>query len=257
MQLLLVSTVQRTALDMILITSYLLSAALVVISVQGQTCGVFGTDSGEFDADETHGFYLNTQDPAPCDGTVDKFQYCHYQHSTFRFSYAFTFAVYRETSPGLYSAVSEAFTAEREPNLFSDFACLRFSVNNQIQIQADDMIGACIYNPPGLTRETFVVGEDAGADRYLMTTSTSQCGDATVPSHVMTSSLSRVNSHVLHIYAYIGKQCLFANSILYSIIFACTNAPASSPTTEPTTHTTSVMEKETPSIITSMITGII
>ena len=164
-----------------------------------------GTNSREFDADETHGFYLNTQDPAPCDGTIDEFKYCFYRHGLSAIttdSFAFKFAIYRGTSPGSYGVVSGPFIAVREPNykVFT-FPCLRFQVS--IQIQAGDVIGACVYDPPGERKETFVVGQHAGTVRYLMTASTSQCGDSTVPSHV--SSLSRVNSLVLHISANISE----------------------------------------------------
>ena len=179
---------------------------VVVDSVQGQTCNVIGTDTDKgSDADTSRRFYLNTQHPAPCSGTVDEFQYCYYRHSMRVDSYRFTFAVFRETSPGSYSTVSEAFDAVRDPNP-DLFACLSFPVMNQIQIQAGDMIGACVYDPPdtGSDRilETFVVGQIA--DRFLMRTNTeARCSDSTVPSPV--SSLSTVNERVLHIYANISK----------------------------------------------------
>ena len=121
-------------------------------------------------------------------------------------AYHFTFAVFRETSPGSYSTVSEAFNAVRGPNPVDLFACLSFPIMNQIQIQAGDMIGACVYDPPDTDsdriREKFVVGQIA--DRFLMRTDTeARCSNSTVPNPV--SSLSRVNQRVLHIYASISK----------------------------------------------------
>ena len=177
---------------------------MVVASVQGQTCGIIGNNVEQsFDRDSELRFFLNTQDPAQCNGTVNGFQYCYYRHFSTAVSYAFTFAVYRETSPGSYSAVSEAFTAERDSNPAAVFACLTFPLSNQIQIQSGDMIGACIYNPPDLNdssrRETYVVGDEASNDSYLMRTSNSGCGDFTVP--ITVSSLSRRDRHVLHISA--------------------------------------------------------
>ena len=177
---------------------------MAVASVYGQTCGIIGNNVEQsFVRDSDRRFFLNTQDPAQCNGTVNGFQYCYYSHSSIAVSYAFTFAVYRETSPGSYSNVSEAFTAERSPNFAVEFTCLNFSLSNQIPIQSGDMIGACIYDPPNLDsvsrRETYVVGEDASNDRYLMRTSNSGCGDFTVPNTVMISSLSRRDTRVLHI----------------------------------------------------------
>ena len=176
---------------------------MAVAYVHGQTCGIIGNNVEQsFDRETDRNFFLNTQDPAQCNGTINEFQYCYYRHFFSAASYAFTFAVYRESNPGSYSAVSEAFTAERDPNS-AEFACLNFSVSDQIQIQVGDMIGACIYDPPdsgsSRRRETYVVGEDASNDRYLMRTSNSGCDDFTVPNTV--SSLSRRDGRVLHISA--------------------------------------------------------
>ena len=179
---------------------------MAVASVQGQTCGIIGNNVEQsFVRDSNRRFFLNTQDPAQCNGTVNGFQYCYYPRSSDAVSFAFTFAVFRETSPGSYSNVSEAFTAERDTNPTAEFACLYFSLSNQIQFQSGDMIGACIYDPPDLDigdrRETYVVSDGASNDRYLMRASSgdSRCGDFTVPNTV--SSLSRRDGRVLHIFA--------------------------------------------------------
>ena len=187
----------------------------MVVSAQGESCGVVGADSVEFDIDTAHGFYLNTQDPSPCNGTVDEFQYCYYRPSNLAARYDFTFAVFRETSPGSYSAVSEAYTTGRtltNLNLGSgDFACARFEVMNQVQIQAGDVIGACVYDPPntgglsGVRAELNVVGGNAGNGNYLMMTGNAGCDDLTVPSPVTVSGLTTIDSHVLHISASISK----------------------------------------------------
>ena len=209
----------------------------MVVSVKGQVCGVIGTDSGEFDIDTAHGFYLNTQDPSPCNGTVNEFQYCYYRSSSFALGgYDFTFAVFRETSPGSYSAVSEAYTTGRtltNHNLGSgDFACARFEVMNQIQVQAGDVMGACVYDPPntgglsGVRVELNVVGGNAGNDRYLMMTENAGCGDFNVPSPVTVSGLTRIDSHVLHISASISKGIsTFLNSIMPAIFFHFSSSP--------------------------------
>ena len=183
--------------------------------MKGESCGVIGSDSGEFDIDTAHGFYLNTQDPSPCNGTVSGFQYCYYRSSSLAARYEFTFAVFRETSPESYSAVSEAYTTGRtltnhNLGLSGAFACAGFEVMNQIQIQAGDVVGACIYNPPdtgglrGVRVELNVVGRNAGSNRYLMMTGNTGCNDFTVPSPV--SGLTRIDSHVLHISASISKD---------------------------------------------------
>ena len=226
-----------------------------LVVVQGESCGVVGNVSREFDIDRAHGFYLNTQDPSPCNGTVDEFQYCYYRPSNLAARYDFTFAVFRETSPGSYSAVSEAYTTGRtltNLNLGSgDFACARFEVMNQVQIQAEDVIGACVYDPPntgglsGVRAELNVVGGNAGNNRYLMLTGNAGCDDFTVPSPVAVSGLARIDSHVLHISASISKGIsTFLNRSHNDPCHSFISAPLPTvepPTSGPVVETTVIM----------------
>ena len=181
----------------------------MVVSVKGQSCGVIGTDAGEFEANRAHGFYLNTQDPAPCDGTINEVQYCYYRtNQSEATAFRFSAALFRETSPGLYSAVSTVFRARRNDNNHGSqsFTCVVISFNSPVEVQAGDMIGACIYEPPSLsTVQLDVVGQNASADRYLMRTSNSGCSNIAVPSSVMNSSLTKLESLELHIHANISE----------------------------------------------------
>ena len=188
----------------------------MVVSAQRQPCGVVGTDTGELVPNRNRGFYLNTQNPAPCNGTVNSFQYCYYHTDrlfTFNIdSYDFTFAVFRETSPGsrTYSAVSDVFTTGRTDLDSRNFACQKYQAINPVQIEAGDVIGACIYNPPeeGIFSrrvELVIVGQTASADQYLMMTDGSGCGDFTVPNYFSISSLNKLNSNVLHVSGSISK----------------------------------------------------
>ena len=186
---------------------------LVTVNVRGQVCGVVGTEASEFEAYREQNFYLNTQDTTPCDGTVTEFQFCYHRSDQgLAASYDFTFAVFRETSPGTYTAVSDAFTTGVGPNLDPEFtfACGNFQAPSELQVQAGDMIGACVYDPPDggvLNRrvQRDVVSENAGIDRYLMVADNSGCGDFSVPSSVDMDSLSEMNSLILHISANIGE----------------------------------------------------
>ena len=179
-----------------------------MLTIHGQSCLV-GTDTTEFEANRAHGFYLNTQDPAQCDGTITEFQYCYYRTNLgFQSSYEFTFAVFRETSSGTYTSVSNAFTTGRtafNANLPSgtDFACASYSPSAAVDIQTGDMIGACIYDPPGGRVQLDVVGRNAGSVQYIMSTGNSGCGNSAVPNTV--TSLTRMDSSVVHIHADISK----------------------------------------------------
>ncbi len=204
----------------------LYSAVSVVVVVHGQECRV-GSDAEEVVASRAHSFYLNTKDPAPCTGTLTQFQYCYYQPTTTAASYDFTFAIYRrdtDSESASFTAVSQAFTTGRGLyntglTSFDDtFACASYSVD-EITVQAGDMIGVCIYDPPdnaepvrwfldGLDYinrvQLDLIGEDAqGSDRFLMSTGNNGCGDSLVPNPA--TSLSRQDSRVMHIYADISK----------------------------------------------------
>ena len=192
---------------------------MVVVSCQGQFCGVVGSDVGESVANRDRNFYLNTQDQATCDGTIDELQYCYYKtekHNALAFGgFSFTAALYREMRQGTYTAISDAYTngISYSDHGLQSFRCVSVSIP-PLQIQAGDVIGVCIYNPPksgllGFRAQLDVVGQNAGADRYLLTSGNSGCGDSAVPNSV--SSLTRENSLVLHIFASISKYLMIVS----------------------------------------------
>ncbi len=179
---------------------------------QAQTCGDIGTNAQEFTESREQKFFLNTQDPAPCDGTIDQFEYCYYLTDQFSIVHLFTFAVYRETSPGsnTYSPISDPFITGTSllDHGQNNFTCKTFQADQSIQVQAGDMIGACIYDPTDrfIRTQLDVVGREAGSDRFLMSaTDNSGCNNSAVPNSV--SGLTRADSFVLHVYASIGKSC--------------------------------------------------
>ena len=145
---------------------------------QAQTCGDIGTNVEGFTESREQKFFLNTQAPAPCDGTIDQFEYCYYVTDQQLGGYLFTFAVYRETYPGsnAYTPISDPFnTGTSFFNQGGDsFTCKTFQADQTIKVQAGDMIGACIYDPPnesgflGSRTQLDVVGQQAGSDRFLM-----------------------------------------------------------------------------------------
>lgn len=184
---------------------------------QAQTCGDIGNVAQEFTESRERNFFLNIQDPAACDGTVTEFQYCYYRTDQLSVGHLFTFAVYRETSEGsnTYTPVSDAFNTGT--GFFShgsdSFTCLTYNPGLAIVIQAGDMIGACVYDPPneggllGSRVQLDVVGQDAGVDRFLMkAVDNTGCGNTAVPDSV--NGLTRADALVLHIKAIIGEPFL-------------------------------------------------
>ena len=178
--------------------------------IHGQdTCGVIGTNEEERTANRDHNFYLNTQNPAPCNGTITSFQFCNYRGTQLGSSYEATFAIYRlrASQTDSYDVIIPALTAGRRPFTGlgdnGDFGCTTLTPVVPVTVQAGDVIGACVFDPPDNILQNDIVGEIDDSDRYLMTTGTNGCGDAAVPSTV--NSLNRRDSRVLHIHADIGK----------------------------------------------------
>ena len=180
--------------------------------VHGQdTCGVIGTNEEEKTANREHNFYLNTQNPAPCNGTITSFQFCNYRGNQNAGFYESTFSIYRlgASEPDSYDAIVPALSARRAfgtglGGFLGDFGCTNLTLEVLVTVQAGDVIGGCVFDPPDNdTLQNDVVGEIDDSNRYLMTTGTNGCGDAAVPQNV--NSLSRRNSRVLHIHADIGK----------------------------------------------------
>ena len=103
-----------------------------------------------------------------------------------------------------YIRARRAFGTGLGPGFLGTFGCTTLTPVDPVTVQAGDVIGACVFDPPDDdTLQNDVVGEIDDSNRYLMTTGTNGCGDAAVPRNV--NFLSTRNSRVLHIYADIGK----------------------------------------------------
>lgn len=190
---------------------------VLITLVGGQESCSIGTDTGEQTASRQQNFYLNTQNPSPCDGTISSFTYCNYHPNTFAFTFIATFAVYRPMGDGSYQAVSDAFTVGGSGNALNlgdfSFNTFRFPNNfgcgqkeaNNTAVEAGDILGACIYDSDTSgTAQLDIIGSSQTAGNHLMTTNNDGCGDNSVPSSV--SGLTQTDSLVLHVHADIGER---------------------------------------------------
>ena len=91
------------------------------------------------------------------------------------------------------------------------FRCYTDSIDNEtssVEVQAGDIIGACVFDPVNdriLTRRQLdVVGENRHDGSSLLATSTDGCSMDTLPSNIPASQLSVLNSRRLHIHANMG-----------------------------------------------------
>ena len=82
-----------------------------------------------------------------------------------------------------------------------------FSVNDTVLVETGDVLGACIYDPPGDVVQLDIVGRIRNISRNgLFFGGLSLCGNNSVPSSV-TFDPERVSvRRILHLYANIGNN---------------------------------------------------
>ena len=180
------------------------------LEVNSQQCsGPIGTNNEvEHSVVRQSMLYLNTAAPAPCSGTITEGRVCYYKPRDIRNNrmYYVTVAVYRETSddPGQYQRISDTFvisyTGRDIKDEDSDFVCNTFDASPDLDIEAGDVFGACVFDPSGGSRRQLeIVGEASGYS--LMQMDSSGCSRTSIPSTISTGDLSNVNSRLLHVYA--------------------------------------------------------
>ena len=134
-------------------------------------CGSIGSSNEDrLSATRNQAFYLNTASPAPCTGNITSWRVCYYgpnqdlDPDDFR-SYWATYAVYHKMGSGgdeRYERVSQLFSAVRATSNLArldstgivddviqqrGFNCYDDSVASPLTIQAEDVLGACIFDP--------------------------------------------------------------------------------------------------------------
>ena len=202
-----------------------------------------GTDRGTNNVNRDDYFYLNTAAPSDCWGTITSFSYCYYAPRESQRSssslYRTNFGVYRPSMEGgarVYTLVSGVFTLERSQaqvdreldfvdkrrrrsvrdtdgarfkrEYDNDDECLDLSFNEPVTVNPGDVLGACVFDPPGSSVYPLdVVRSASSSDELLRADSgSSGCTDTAVPSSITSSSLSTRTSRVLHLHATIGKN---------------------------------------------------
>ena len=163
-----------------------------------------------------HRLYLNTASPAPCSGTIKRWRFCFHRPVTQVGSdrYRVTWAVYRRVGSGNsthYEIVrsSQRTTTRNDPSS-GNFWC-RNENPPDFNIEAGDIVGACIYEPRERNREQMDIVSEADGYSLMEMMVTNQCGKNLIPSTILSSQLSRVNSRILHLYAMIESMYIVHN----------------------------------------------
>ena len=214
-----------------------------VSSVQQEQCpsSIGNTDEVAAKQSRDQFFYLDTDNPAKCAGSVTSWRVCYY-HSSSDFNnmgaYWATYAVYRNQSDNTYMRVSEMFRAIRTAASVSDpqagtdgeindgFNCYNDTIDVPLIIQAGDILGACVFTPlndipHGVIRLPLYVVSATSQEgqRLQQTVNTNRCSIDGIPSKISHSNLScSPHPRILHIHANIGKlaSTRFVEALLYS-----------------------------------------
>ena len=100
--------------------------------------------------------------------------------------------------------VSKQTTASSVERILLGFNCDSYVLNNSIQVQDGDVIGACIYDP-GLHSDSLILVSESTNNGYMMMSATAGCGSGTLPDVVNDPIVDSVLK-VLHISAEISKK---------------------------------------------------
>ena len=197
----------------------LCAAFCVEVNCQSQCSPVGPNNEMEFTAAAVTppSVYLNVDYPARCSGTVERWEFCFYRPATHKQndSYRLTFAVYRGNGSGnntRYEIVgSSLHTITRRFGVeSSNFSCqfLDRNVGNlrQFNIEAGDIIGACIFDPTNPSIEPMDAISAASGYSLMQDTQSvgTPCGFRQMPSTIPRSRLLTVNSRLLHLSAIVA-----------------------------------------------------
>ena len=204
------------------------------------TCGSIGNNTeDQLSVRGDERFYLNIANPAPCTGNITSWRVCYYgpNNPNDVHSYWATYAVYRRMGSGEdehYERVSEMFSAVRAQcdvnvgdildgvirggfNCYTDFIDVG---DSPLIVQAGDIIGACVFNPPGGERRQLdIVGGMDGLGESLFEDDLT-CTVNEIPLSVQHSDLTRCDNRRLHIYANIGNMQSCLHRMFTNLMYA-------------------------------------
>jgi hypothetical protein len=186
----------------------------VEVNCQSQCSpGIGSNNETEFTAATvtTPSIFLNTDYPATCSGTLERWRLCFYLPDTHEDGdrYRLTLAVYRPMGSGnstQYERVESSLltiTARIFPTQSSDFSCrdIDLDTDEQFNIETGDIVGVCVFNPTQDAREPMDIVSEANGYSLMQNSVSLPCRYNTIPSVISSSQLSRVESRLLHLSA--------------------------------------------------------
>ena len=163
----------------------------------------------------TPSIYLNTAQPASCNGTVERWRLCFYKPATHEMGdrYRLTLAVYHRTSSQYEIVGSSLRTITVDfPMQSNNFACQYIDLNtaDQFNIETGDIVGACVFEPTRSSRERMdIVSEANGHSLMQINDNSIRCGWLSIPRTISHSQLLTLGSRLLHLSAIIAGMHVY------------------------------------------------
>lgn len=187
-----------------------------------------------------HGqYYLNTAEPACCNGTISSVSYCYYGPSWYNSTIQFWgagVALYRPQSDGSYikvsrpiilskQAPSDPSSPDPDDDLLLNFNCYTQMLDSSLDVQRGDVFGALVFTDQSLIRigGLDLVGESSSG--YLMLNKSTDQIEVRSEISLIFLQLPRIldglsldtQKRVLHVYANISKSAdllhVYTNSL--------------------------------------------
>lgn len=187
---------------------------------------IIGSDNRiQYEADNRLGgrLYLNTDNPAQCNGTITRWEYCYYppiDHGI----YHVLFAIYRQGNFGnlqLYQRQSPILnlSVSVDNELNEGFLCSSFIPAEQISVQQGDIIGICLPRTNSLDIVSDTSGGNLSDDRLLCRED--DCSN--IPGIVINlpplTVLVFQENRIAHFYAQITSKSFFKFNVTTSYDF--------------------------------------
>ena len=226
-------------------------------------------------------YFLNTAEPASCNGTISSVDYCYYGPSQYSNdnriqNWAAVVALYHSEADGSYRRVSDGMLLLKrvpsnplapnpETDVLLNFNCDTYVLNSSIHVQKGDVFGALIYSDRIQEIQPTIGGLDLvgdSSDGYLMRNKSfdqfeeirdlltevirnRNTEGLDLPPTLDGLSLD-TEKRVLHVYANISKSANLVHVCIQIITF-----PSTAPESDPSDVEEPVTENGTPDIIMS------
>lgn len=197
------------------------------LALNSSTATLIGSnDSTQFSPFDVDGFYINKARPAAKNGTISGLNYCYYgRRDNSKDRYQSLIAVYRPAGirNNNYERISDIIviskltptsTVPQADALMRGFNCDYYELQENVQVIADDVIGACVYDTSNIGQLDLLSSTSEGYTLLMDSANHADCENGLLPSIIRGDSLEEtMRRGILHVSAEICKCLLYTNTL--------------------------------------------